>query len=162
MAQTDYFLKIDGVDSESTDDKHKNEIEVLSFSWGATNSGSAGQGGGQGSGKVAPHDFSFLKRHDKSSPVLYIACATGQHFKNAVLVCRKAGGGQQEYLKITMEDVLVSSFTTSASGGDDVLPSDQVTLNYGKLEHSYKEQKADGSLGGEVKQKYDFLANKKV
>jgi type VI secretion system secreted protein Hcp len=162
MAQTDYFLKIDGVDGESTDDKHKNEIDVMSFSWGATNSGSAGQGGGQGSGKVAPQDFSFTKRDDKSSPVLYIGCATGQHYKSAVLVCRKAGGGQQEFLKITMSDVLVSSFNSSGSGGDDLVPVNQISLNYGKLEYSYKEQKADGSLGGEVKQQYDFTANKKV
>lgn len=162
MAQTDYFLKIDGVDGESTDDKHKGEIDIMSFSWGAANSGSAGQGGGLGSGKVAPADFSITKRTDKSSPNLYIACATGQHFKSAVLVCRRAGGGQQEYLKITMEDVLVSSYMNSGSGGDEVVPNDQVSLNYGKLEFSYKEQKADGSLGGEGKQKYDFLANKKV
>jgi type VI secretion system secreted protein Hcp len=79
-----------------------------------------------------------------------------------VLVCRRAGGGQQEYLKITMEDVLVSSYTHSGSAGDELVPSEQVSLNYGKLEFSYKEQKADGSLGGEVKQKYDFHANKKV
>jgi type VI secretion system secreted protein Hcp len=162
MAQVDYFLKIDGVEGESTDDKHKAEIDVVSFSWGVTNSGSAGFGSGQGSGKVVANDFSFVKLHDKSSPVLYIACATGQHYKNAVLVCRKAGGGQQEYLKITMEDVLVSSFVTSGSDGDDVVPTDSITLNYGKLEHSYKIQKADGGLGGEAKQKYDFIANKKI
>jgi type VI secretion system secreted protein Hcp len=162
MAQVDYFLKIDGVDGESTDDKHKGEIDVVSFSWGVTNSGTAGFGGGQGAGKVVPHDLSFVKVIDKASPTLFIGCATGQHYKNAVLVVRKAGGGQQEYLKITMEDVFVSSFVTSGTGGDSIVPSESISLNFGKIEHSYKAQKADGSLGGEVKQKYDFTANKKI
>src|SRR5215472_15045897 len=131
MAQVDYFLKIDGVEGESTDDKHKGEIDVMSFSWGVNNSGSAGQGGGQGTGKSFAQDMSFTKVHDKASPVLYIACATGQHFKSATLVCRKAGGGQQEYLKISLGDVLVSSFVTHGTGGDEIIPVDQVTLNFG-------------------------------
>ena len=162
MAQVDYFLKIPGVDSESTDDKHKGEIEVESFSWGETNAGPAGQGGGQGAGKVAKQDFHFVKRFDKASPRLFIACATGEHFKTAVLTARKAGGGQQEYVKLTMESVFVSSYQFGGSSQGDVVPTDQVSLNFAKLEISYKEQKADGSLGGEAKHKYDFEANKKV
>jgi type VI secretion system secreted protein Hcp len=162
MAQVDYFLKIDGVESESTDDKHKGEIELESYSWGETQAGSAGRGGGSGAGKVQPQDFHFVKRLDKSSPVLFIGCATGQHFKNAVLTARKAGGGQQEYFKLTMEDVLISSYQIGGSAHSDVVPSDQVSLNFAKLEMSYKEQKPDGTLGGEAKQKYDFSANKKV
>ena len=162
MAQVDYFLKIDGVDAESTDDKHKGEIEVESFSWGETQSGTAGHGSGGGAGKVQPQDFHFVKKLDKSSSRLFIACATGEHFKSAVLTARKAGGGQQEYLKITMEDVLVSAFQVGGSAHSDVVPTDQVGLNFAKLEISYKEQKPDGSLGGEAKQKYDFAANKKV
>jgi type VI secretion system secreted protein Hcp len=162
MAQVDYFLKLDGVDAESTDDKHKGAIEIESFSWGETQSGTAGRGGGAGAGKVQPQDFHFVKKVDKATPVLFIGCATGHHYKSAVLTGRKAGGGQQEYLKITMEDVLISSYQTSGSSHSDVVPTEQVSLNFGKLEFSYKEQKADGSLGGEVKQKYDFTANKKV
>ena len=157
----DYFLKIDGVDAETTDDKHKGEIELSSFSWGETQFGTAGSGGGAGAGKVQKQDFTFTKRIDKSSPVLLIGCATGQHYKSAVLTARKAGGGQQDYLKITMEDLLISSYATGGSQGDP-LPMETVTLNFAKLEMSYKEQKADGSLGGEVKQKYDFAANKKI
>jgi type VI secretion system secreted protein Hcp len=162
MASVDYFLKIDGVEAESGDDKHKGEIEVESFSWGEVQSGSAGRGGGAGAGKVQPQDFSFVKKLDKSSPVLLIGCAIGQHYKTAVLTARKAGGGQQDYLKITMEDVLISSYQVGGSAHGDVVPTDQVSLNFAKLEMTYKEQKADGSLSGEVKQKYDFAANKKV
>jgi len=75
MAQVDYFIKIEGVDGESTDDKHKKEIDVESFSWGETNSGTAGHGSGSGAGKVHPQDFTFTKRMDKSSPVLFVGCA---------------------------------------------------------------------------------------
>jgi type VI secretion system secreted protein Hcp len=162
MAQVDYFLKIEGVDSESTDDKHKGEIELESFSWGETQSGTAGRGGGAGAGKVQPQDFNFVKRTDKGSPVLFVGCATGQHFKSAILTARKAGGGQQDYLKVTMSDVLISSYQVGGASHSELVPTEQVSLNFAKLEMSYKEQKADGSLGGEVKQTYDFAANKKV
>ncbi len=162
MAQVDYFLKLDGVPGESTDHKHKEEIDVESWSWGVTQSGTAGHGGGSGAGKAVPQDFHFTKKHDKASPVIFINCTTGKHFKSAVLTARKAGEGQQEYLKITMEDVMVSSYQVGGSEGSNIVPIDQVSLNFSKLEISYKEQKGDGTLGGEVKQKYDFSANKKV
>ena len=161
MAQVDFFLKLDGVPGESTDEKHKGEIDVESFSWGEANAGTGGHGGGSGAGKVVPQDLVFTKRMDKSSPVLFIACATGQHFKDALLTARKAGGTQQEYLKMKLEEVLVSSYQTSASSGDTVV-HETIGLHFSKLEMVYKEQKADGSLGGEAKQKYDFAANKKV
>ncbi len=161
MAQVDYFLKIEGLPGESTDEKHKGELDLESFSWGATNSGTAGHGGGSGAGKVLPSDFTFTKRLDKSSPVLMIACATGQHFKEVTLTVRKAGAGQQEYLKIKMNEVLVSSYQTSGGGGGGIV-LEQVAMNFAKLEMSYKEQKPDGSLGGETKQAYDFAANKKI
>jgi type VI secretion system secreted protein Hcp len=163
MAQVDYFLKIDGVPGESTDSKHKGEIEIQSFSWGESNMGSAGHGGGGGSGKVVPQDLSISKRMDKSSPVLFISCATGSHFKDAVLTARKAGaGGQQEYLKITMEEVLVTNYQVSGADGSDNIPNESLTLNFAKLEVSYKPQNPDGTLGAEVKQKYDFSQNVKV
>lgn len=160
MAQVDYFLKLDGVTGESTDDKHKGELDLESFSWGETNLGTSGHGGGSGAGKVQPQDFSFTKRYDKSSPVLYIACATGQHFKDAMLTVRKAGGQQQEYLKFKFEGLMVTSYQVSGTGSAVV--QDMVSVNFAKLEMIYKEQKADGTLGGETKQKYDFEANKKV
>jgi type VI secretion system secreted protein Hcp len=162
VAQVDYFLKIAGVDGESGDDKHKGEIDVESFSWGETQSGTAGHGSGGGAGKVQVQDFHFVKKLDKASSRLFIACATGEHFKSAILTARKAGGSQQEYLKITLEDCLVSSYQVGGSAHGDVVPTDQVSLNFSKLEFSYKEQKPDGSLGGEAKQKYDFSANKKI
>jgi type VI secretion system secreted protein Hcp len=160
MAQVDYFLKIASVDGESTDLVHKAEIEVESFSWGET--ATAAVATGAAAGQVVPQDFNFVKKVDKSSPVLMIGCATGQHFKNAVLSGRKAGGSQQDYLKITMEDVVITSYQVGGSAHSDVLPIDQLSLNFARLEVSYKEQKPDGTFGPEVKAKYDFVAYKVV
>jgi type VI secretion system secreted protein Hcp len=156
MAAVDYFLKIDGIQGESQDSKHKNEIQIESFSWGANQTGTASHGGGMGAGKVAMQDFHFVMNVNKASPKLMLACATGEHIKNAVLTCRKAGKEQQEYLKITFSDILVSNYQTSGSGHSDVIPLDQIALNYTKIEMEYKEQKADGTLGGAIKAFYDI------
>ena len=161
MANVDYFLKIDSVEGESQDDKHKGEIDLMSWSWGESNSGSHSGGGGGGAGKVAMQDFHFLMRINKASPKLMQKCATGEHLKSAILTCRKAGAEQQEYLQITFSDLLISSYQTGGSGGD-VVPVDQISFNFSKIEVTYKEQKADGTLGGAVKAGYDLKANKKV
>ena len=162
MAKVDYFLKIDGVEGESTDDKHKGEIELESWSFGGTNSGSFSSGGGGGSGKVSMQDFNFVKKTDKASAKLLVACCTGEHIKTATLVCRKAGGEQQEFLKIILSPILVSTFQSGGSSGTDVIPMEQIALNFGKIEYKYKEQKPDGSLGGEVIGGWDVTTNKKV
>ncbi len=163
MAVVDYFLKLDDIKGESADDKHKGEIELMSWSWGEHQTGTASIGSGGGAGKVSKEDFRFVKRTDKSSPNLMIACATGQHFKQAIVTARKAGGGQQEYLKITMSEVLVSGYNTEGAGDAQMpVPLEHVSFNFAKLEYSYKPQKPDGTLDAEVKQTYDFSANKKI
>lgn len=162
MANVDYFLKIEGVDGESTDDKHKGEIEIESWSVGAVNGGSFSSGGGGGSGKVAMGDFNFTKKTDKASAKLLAACATGEHLKKATLVCRKAGTDQQEFLTIILSPLLVSSYQTGGAAGSEVIPMEQIALNFGKIEYKYKEQKPDGSLGGEVIGGWDVTTNKKV
>lgn len=158
----DYFLKIDGIEGESHDSKHKGEIDLQSWSWGETNIGTAAAGGGMGAGKVSMQDFSFTMHVNKSTPKLVLACATGQHIKSAILTCRKAGEEQQEYLKYTFSDILVSSYQTGGSAGGDAVPIEQISLNYSKMEVEYKEQKADGTLAGVIKAGYDLKANKKV
>ena len=161
MAAADYFLKIDGIEGESQDSKHKSEIEIQSFSFGATQTGSFAAGGGGGAGKVHMQDFHFTVPVNKASPKLMLACASGQHIKKAVLTVRKAGKEQQEYLKYTFSDVLISSYQTGGGGGN-VMPVDQVSLNFAKIEHEYKEQKADGTLGGSVKAGWDLKQNKEA
>jgi len=152
----DYFLKIDGIQGESQDKTHKNEIEIESFSWGAAQTGTASHGGGMGAGRVSVQDFNFMMQVNKASPKLFLACAQGEHIKNAVLTCRKAGKEQQEYLKVTFTDLLVSNYLTSGSGGSGAAPMDAISLNFSKMEMEYKEQKADGSLGGAIKAHYDL------
>lgn len=158
----DMFLKIDGIEGESGDSTHKGELQIESFSWGATNAGSSSLGGGAGSGKVSMQDFHFVINFGKHSPKLMEACATGQHIPKATLVCRKAGGDKMEFLKVTFSDILISSYQTGASAAGSELPMDQCSFNYTKIEKEYKEQKADGSLGGTVKAGYDLKANTKV
>ena len=162
MAQ-DYFLKIAGVDGESADIQHTAEIQLESFSWGETVAVAPGSGGsGAAAGRVQPQMFNFVKRVDKSSPVLMQACATGQHFKSVVLSARKAGGPKQDYMKITMEEVFIASYLVSGSSYGDFFPIEHLSLNFVRLELSIKEQKADGTLGGESKAKYDFALGKVV
>jgi type VI secretion system secreted protein Hcp len=161
MAAVDYFLKIDSIDGESSDDKHKGEIDVQSWSWGETNAGTHAGGGGGGAGKVNMQDFHFVMAINKATTKLMLACSTGQHLPKAVLTCRKAGGSQQEYLKITMSDVLVSSYSTGGSKGQ-VVPTENIALNFAKIEFEYKPQKPDGSLDAPVKAGWDLKANKKI
>ena len=161
MAAVDYFLKIDGIDGESQDAKHKGEIELESFSFGGKQATSHGVGGGGGAGKVSLQDFHFVTKVNKSSPKLFLNCCNGTHMKTATLTCRKAGKDQQEYLKLTLSECLVSSFT-SAGSVTDIIPTDQVTLNFAKIEVEYKDQKADGSLSGATKAGWDLKQNKSV
>src|SRR5665811_2168576 len=141
MAAVDYFLKIDGIEGESQDKTHPNEIQLQSWSWGEVNQGSMGAGGGGGSGKVAMQDFHFTMGVNKATPMLLIACATGDHIKSAILTCRKAGKDQQEFLKYSFFDVFISSYQT---GGSDS-PMEQCSFNFTKIQVDYKEQKIDGT-----------------
>ncbi len=157
----DYFLKFDGVEGDSSDAKHKNEIEIESFSWGATQTGTFG-GGGAGAGKVQFQDFHFVTRVSKASPTLFLKCASGEHIKIATLSARKAGQAQQDFMHIKIEDVLVSSYQSGGSAGSDAVPTDQVSLNFAKIEFSYAVQRADGTLDAPVKAGWDIKLNKKV
>jgi type VI secretion system secreted protein Hcp len=158
MAAVDYFLKIDGVRGESTDSKHKDEIEIDSFSWGVSQAGTFAFGGGAGAGKVSFKDFHFTTRVNRSSPTLMLKCANGQHIKQAVLTARKSSseGGGEEFLKVTLSDVLVSSYQNAGTAtprsndnppgdveilsnalvlatDDAGLPGDSVSLRYAAL-----------------------------
>jgi type VI secretion system secreted protein Hcp len=160
MAAVDYFLKIDGIQGESQDDKHKNEIQLQSWSFGAAQSGSFAAGGGGGAGKVQMQDFHFVKQVDKAGPKLLQACATGEHIPKIVLTCRKAGKDQQEYQKITLSDCLISSYNTSGSGGSDITPMEEVSVNFATIAYEYKEQKPDGTLGGTTKMEFNLKTMK--
>jgi type VI secretion system secreted protein Hcp len=157
----DMFIKIDGIKGESKDKAHKDEIDVLAWSWGISQSGTLHAGGGAGAGKANFQDVSFTKWIDKASPELMLACASGKHIKNAVLVVRKAGGDKPlEYLKYTLEPVMVTSLSTGGSGGEDRL-TENVTLNFGTVKVEYDEQEAKGGGTGPVTFSWDIAQNEK-
>lgn len=145
----DMILKIEGVDGESVIQDHEDEIDVLAWSWGMSQSGSMHVGGGAGSGKVNIQDVSLTKYVDKSSPNLMRACCNGEHLTEATLTVRKAGKDALDYLKIKMSPVLVTSLDTGGSGGEDRL-TENVTLNFAKVEVGYTPQKKDGTGDAEI------------
>ena len=155
---TDYFLKIEGIEGESSDDKHKNEIDVLAWSWGVTQSGSMAYGGAGGTRRASFNDFIFTHHIDKATPLLMKACAAGTHIPDATITVRKAGKGQQEYLIIKMTDVLITGVATSVA--EDATGAESVTLQFAKVDFEYKPQKADGSLDAGLHFKYDIKDNK--
>ena len=160
MTTVDYFLKIDGIPGDSRDDMHKDEIDIESFSWGETQSGTFAVGGGGGAGKVSMQDFHFSMPVNKASPTLFLACAQGDHIKNAILTCRKAGRDQQEFMTVMMNDVLVSSFQIGGAASGDVVPTDQISLNFAEIEIEYREQDATGKLMGSIKKWFDLKSMK--
>jgi type VI secretion system secreted protein Hcp len=156
---SDIFAKIGDIKGESFDDKHKGEIEVLSWSWGVTQSGTMAHGGGGGEGKANFNDFNFTHHIDKASPVLMKACATGEHIKDATITVRKAGKGQQEFLIIKMADIIITGVAPSGAG-DGAATAEHVALQFAKVDLEYKPQKQDGSLDAGVHFKYDIKGNK--
>lgn len=140
----DMFINIEGIPGESKDSKHGDEVDVLSWSWGMSQSGSFHTGGGGGAGKVNVQDLSFTKWLDKASAPLSLFCCNGDHIPKAVLTVRKAGKTPLEYFKITMTKVMVTSVSTGGSGGEDQL-TENVTLNFAHVETEYQLQKDDGT-----------------
>jgi type VI secretion system secreted protein Hcp len=159
-AASDYLLEIDGIKGESSDKKHKDTIELESFSWGVSQTGLHSSGGGGGAGKASFQDLHFTTPVNKSSPLLFKRCATGEHIKKAVLYVRKAGGNQEDYLTIKLSDVLVSSYQTKPSDGSDAVPTDEVSLNFAKIEFDYRPQLSNGALGAPLHGGWDLKANK--
>ena len=156
---SDIFAKIGDIKGESLDDKHKDEVELLAWSWGVSQSGTMAHGGGGGQGKASFNDFNFTHHVDKASPVLMKACATGEHIKEATITSRKAGKGQQEFLVIKMNDILITSVNPTGNGSDGGLV-ENVTMQCAKVDLEYKPQKPDGSLDAGLHFKYDIKGNK--
>ena len=159
MAGVDAFLKLDGIKGESTDKSHKDEIEILSFSWGCHSSTRIGQGGGGGGGKATFSDFTFQKKVDISSPKLALIAARGDHTRSAKISVRKAGGaaGQVDYQVYDLEKIYVTG--VQISGGDGGVFYETLTLSPTKFKWEYKQQGDDGSLTGNMAVTVDRAAN---
>lgn len=153
-----YLLKLDGagIKGESPVDGFTDYIEISSYSWGATQTGTFQFGGGGGGGKVSMQDFHFEMKTNKASPKVMEACANGSAIKTATLVCRKAGGKTAvEFLKVVMTDVMISSYQSGGQSSGDDIPLDRISLNFTKVAFTYKDQKADGTAGTAVEGGWD-------
>jgi len=155
---SDIFAKIGDIKGESLDSKHKDEIEVLSFSWGVTSTFATQSGGGGGSGKATFQDLSLVHKIDKASPLLMRACVIGEHLKEATITHRKAGKDQQDYLIVKMNDIIITGVTDGDASGQT--GSETISLAFAKIDLEYKPQKADGSLDTGIHFKFDLKTNK--
>ena len=155
-----WFLKVDGIDGESTDTGHKGEIDVLAWSWGVSDVGSTGgPGGGGGAGRAEFDDLHVVTRIGKASPKLILAAAAGTHLKSAVLTAvRGSGKSGDAYLTYHLSDVVVTRVDHEADDGDT--PIEEVSLGYAKLEISYRPTSASGKIGPPVSAGWDVKANK--
>jgi type VI secretion system secreted protein Hcp len=144
----DAFLKIEGIDGESTDSKHKDWIEVLSYGWGVSQPTSAHSTAGSAtSSRASFGDLSISKLLDKSSPKLFLACASGEHLKKVTLeLCRAAGNEKAKYMEYLLEEVVVSNVSVGGSGSE--LPAESITFNYGSIKQNY--YKTDRGTGKEA------------
>jgi type VI secretion system secreted protein Hcp len=141
MALFDAFLKIDGIDGESVDNNHSKWIELYSFSWGVAQAGDGAGGGGGGAGKVNVQDFSFTKKTDSASPLLFQKCCAGKHFAKVELACRKAGDTagtpqQADFMTFDFFDVILSSYNEGGNTATDQQPIESISFNFQKIEMS--------------------------
>jgi type VI secretion system secreted protein Hcp len=154
---SDIFARLGDIKGESADSKHKEEIEVLSYSWGVANAGSAASGSGGVAGKATASEITLVHFLDKASPALMKACATGTRLKDATITHRKAGKAQGDYLIVNLDDILITAVTQVV---DPQSNAETVNLSFAKIALEYRLQKADGSLDAGVHFKYDFKTQK--
>lgn len=177
MAAADMYLKIDGIKGDSTDDKHKDEIDLLGWRWSVDQQSSRDVGGGLGSGRAKAGDVRIYAATSKASPLLFLRCATGEHIKEMTLCSRKGvkGGKQDDNLKIKLTNCMITRYSVGVNtqengvpvdlpGGGGVLaqllPCDVVDVAFEKMEFEFRTQKSDQALDAPVKGSYDFKANK--
>jgi type VI secretion system secreted protein Hcp len=154
------FLQIDGIKGESADKTHKEQIDILSFSFGVTNSGTFSGGGGGGAGKASFSSFKFNKLYDASSPPLFTATATGKHIETATFAFRRSGGDSPgDFLTVKLTDVLVTGYQQGGTKEPPLLEG--VELDASKIAIEYKPQKQDGSFGPAITATYDLKAQTK-
>ena len=162
MANSDFFLKFDNYKGDSPDAAHPGEIEIESFSWGLTASHSIGSGGGAGSGKVKFETATFTARVSSASPQLALACASGHAFQTVVLTVRKAGGTPQDYYQVTFKLVAITNYRSIGGPGADIVPRDEITIEYGGYLLSHRTQQRDGTLGAANLNGWDRIQNTKL
>jgi len=153
----DFYLKLDAIDGESTDADHTGEIQLLSFSWGGSQVTAVAGTGGSGAGKADLADLSVMKYMDKASAPIFKALLTGTHIKTGVLSAIKAGAGGKPFLKLSFEELFVTSQQVSASSE---IPSESVSFSYNKIKVEYSTQNEQGILTATGAVSYDLKQNK--
>jgi len=156
----DMFLKLEGIKGEAQDGKYSDEIDILAWSWGMSQSGTTHMGSGSGAGKVSVQDISITKYIDKSSATLIQHVCTGKHIPKGQLIVRKAGDKPLDYVTIDITDIIVTSVSTGGSGGEDRL-TENVTLNFREFKHKYTVQTKEGGAGASVDFGFDIAKNEK-
>jgi type VI secretion system secreted protein Hcp len=153
------FLKLDGIDGESTKTGHENEIEVFSVSGAANNTSSVGYGTGSGAGRVDLAPLSFSKQADKASPLLFLKCCDGTHIATGKVTFREAGGtAPVEFLIYDLGECFVTSWSQAGSDGGGK-PTESLALTYKKINITYFPQNADGTKGDKVPAGWDIGTN---
>ncbi len=154
-AQSDYFLELDGIEGESVLEGKEKQMQIESWSFGASNPTSVGSSG-MSAGKVQFQDFNFMKQVGKATPKLMLACANGKHFPKATLsVVRPSADRPTTYAKYTFTDIMVTSCKQSA---DPIMES--ISFNYAKIEMSYTPTTSDGTAGKPVTAGWDLAKGK--
>jgi len=176
MAQFDYFIKIDGIPGESTDEKHKDEIEVLTYKFGMEHgdTGSTSTGGARTGGRIRHQPFVFTKVIDKASPKLLEKACDGSHIPKAVFQAHRATGQKQKYLQIDLTDLIVSSWesklvdqnereASAKDGAGVMLQIEEVALNYATIKFTYTlTDHNTGKAAGDVAAGWHLSKNKKL
>jgi type VI secretion system secreted protein Hcp len=153
----DYFLKLDGIQGESVENGHKDEIQILSFSWGGSNVSSVSGTGGSGAGKVDLSDLSVMINFDKSTPKFFKSLCAGTHIKTGTMTATKSGADGKPYLKVDFKELFVSSLQVSASSE---IPTVSVSFTYNEIKMDYSQQNEQGNLTSTGPITYNLKENK--
>lgn len=154
---TDYFLKLEGIQGESQDEKHKDEIQIMSWSWGGSNVSSVAGTGGSGAGKVSLSDLNVMINFDKSSPKFFKTVCAGTHIPSGTLTAIKAGSDGKPYLKVDFKELFVTSLQMSASGE---IPTVSVSFSYNEIKLDYSTQNEQGNVTSTGPVTYNTKTNK--
>ncbi|HEX7359182.1 MAG TPA: type VI secretion system tube protein Hcp [Bryobacteraceae bacterium] len=154
------FLKLDGIEGESTKKDAENQIELFSFSNGASNPSSVSMGTGSGAGKVDLSSLSLQKQLDKASPKLFMACCKGTHIATGTMIVRESTGDADPkiYYQYDMKEVFVDSVSWGGAAGGGK-PSESVSLSFKSIVISYWPQESSGTLGTKISDGWDVSTN---
>jgi type VI secretion system secreted protein Hcp len=161
MSTFDCFLQIDGITGESQDSRHRDEIEVLCFSWGESQRAPVQSGLGAGVGQVRVKDLEVTAHVSKASPKLMVACANGRKIAKARLICCLSGVDDAEFLVINLSHVLVSGYhVAGTAGGVGTMPTDEIALNFRDIKIEYRARRPDGSLESAITGEWNVQENR--